>query len=658
MNHSDSDGERKNKLWPAVLMGSGIVILINFAYFYVEKKWLGGVKMNVLHAFHLLMGVWSTLILVRVTGWHIIFRGMLDTHTSAAEGAAFITGQTEENARLYQHIHWFINLRWLAISVSFLLIIFSIHLTALLPEEAFSPLIMLVAILTLSNVVYAFWARRTQNPVNCIIVQVLSDLVILTGFIHFSGGLENPLYILYSLHVIISGILLSKRTAYALALTACGLLGFMAMGELFHFMDHYSILFFPHEAGAVSHASHSSYYVLGRFFPFAGILLCVAYFTTLVMDYLRKNEKRLEQLAIVASTESQKLETAVNAVGAGMLLLDRNLRVVWFNKRYQEWFNHGDHILGQHCKLGGDGSYYGNCEECISAEALEKGLTLDTERKIISPDKGSRFYQVTASPIRNENGEVIQVVELIQDITARKAMELEMLHTGKMAVLGRMAAGIAHEIGNPLSSLSTRIRLMEARGEERFFRESLQVLQEQISRIRRIIYGISQFARYQKEELTQCNINRLVVEAMDVIKLDRRAKGVSIKMSLCKDDPVTAGSKDKLIQVFINIGLNAMEAMEGGGLLNISTSVRDDNILVSFKDTGSGLSDEAKSNLFDPFYTTKEQGLGLGLFICYSIINSYGGTIEMESERGEGTTFTISLPVQGYPEKAGQTGMQ
>lgn len=636
--------ERKSWFW-VVLIALGIVFAMDLSYHFAEEHWLTVLGFSPVHILRLFMGILSSMVLIGAVVWHLVNHRVPVFPPDVTRGNVDYTiGQIDGQMRLRQHAFWFINLRWVATAVALWLIILSSHGLPLLTEETFLPLLSLTSVLTLTNLFFTSWARRTDRPYVCIVVQVVSDLVILTGLLHFSGGLENPLFIIYSFHVIISGILLSKRTTYALAGLACGLLGTLAAVEYFHVAKHYTIHIFPHE---MAHAISSPYYVLGEFFPFAGVLLCVAYFTTMVVEYLRKNEGRLEEMARVALGERRKLETAVNAVGAGMLLLDRGLQVVWSNSRFQEWFECGRECLGQRCDLAGCGDdARRTCEECISAKALEKGTMQEAERNIISPKWGKRFYHVIASPIRDEKGEIIQVAELIQDITARKAMEFEMLQSSKMALLGRMAAGIAHEVGNPLSSLSTRIQLMESRKDEGFMRDSLHVLQEQIGRIRRITQGIAQLARPQKEDSRPCRINEILEEAVEVLRLDRRAKGVTVTMCLSESNPTTIGSKDKFLQIFINMGLNAVEAMKGSGTLRISSTQRDGTILVTFKDTGPGLSEEARANLFSPFYTTKEHGLGLGLFICYSIVNTYGGEIEVETGEGKGASFIIKLPVR------------
>ena len=258
-----------------------------------------------------------------------------------------------------------------------------------------------------------------------------------------------------------------------------------------------------------------------------------------------------------------------------------------------------------------------------------------------------RYFRHATSPVRDESGSVVQVVELVEEITGRKALEAEALHAGKLSVLGRMAAGVAHEIGNPLSSMDTRLHLMEQRKDPKFLLESVEVLRGQIRRIGRIVHGISHFARSGTSEWSVWELTSVLEEAIDIVRLDRRAKQIVFQRDLAVPAPKVRGQRDQISQVFLNLLLNAVEAMTEGGTITIATYQANGKARTAISDTGPGMDDTIRGRLFEPFFTTKDKGTGLGLSISYSLVHAHGGSIEVMSEPGKGCRFTVLLPLAG-----------
>ncbi len=251
-----------------------------------------------------------------------------------------------------------------------------------------------------------------------------------------------------------------------------------------------------------------------------------------------------------------------------------------------------------------------------------------------------------------ENGRVTGTISFGVDITARKHAEAELLRSSKLATLGVVTAGLAHEIGNPLASLSTRLNLMQENDDPAFVRESLDVLQRQISRISRIVYSVSRFSRPMRPDATECDVNTAVIEALDVVRFHECAKRCKIGMDLAKTPLKVKAVQDQLTQVFLNLGLNALEAMPQGGTLTVTTRLAGSAAEIEFGDTGTGLTEEAKSKMFEAFYTSKENGMGLGLNIAHSIIADHKGRIVFGNNPDGGACFTVILPVTALPEGA------
>lgn len=231
-------------------------------------------------------------------------------------------------------------------------------------------------------------------------------------------------------------------------------------------------------------------------------------------------------------------------------------------------------------------------------------------------------------------------------------LEQQVLHSEKLAALGRLAAGVAHEINNPLTSISTFTQLLREMAQDEFTQNSLDVISNHIQRITDIVRRLSTFARTEALVIKEVQINDVLNSTMDLMRLDKRMKNtIDIAVSLARDLPKTMIDEARLSQVFINIILNALDAMSEGGTLTVATRQDTDEhgtdaLFVSFHDTGVGIPKTDLAKIFDPFYTTKEagKGTGLGLSLSYDIIRRFKGDIKVDSEPGKGTMFTIILP--------------
>jgi signal transduction histidine kinase len=634
-----------------------LLAVIFGGYEIVERTLLvNRVSIPTLHRLHLIRGIFGSLAVAAAVAT-LLFRRLPTLGDDRAQAASADLIDREERRR--QYARWFVNMRWIAITVSLTLIVLAVLILDVLPRQTLVPLAGWWSVLVAANFLFSRWVQGGKGFMRQILAQGAVDLVVLTGLLNASGGLENPLYTVYLFHVIIAGILLPKRRAAGLTLLASLLFMLLAFGEYFHVLPHYTIALFPHEEvvsspevhGAESeaghdgpHASHNIFFVLGRSLPFLGVLLLVAYFTAIIMERLRASEYDLEDVARRAMFDRRRLEGVVDASGFGMMQVGQNARLQWFSQRVVDWNGWREDQLDSTCPLlGGDIG----CRDCIAMRTFETGTVLEAERREKLDGGGERYFRHRTSPVRDRDGSVVQVVEVLEDITTRKAFEAEAVHAGKLSVLGRMAAGIAHEIGNPLSSLSARLSLLERRSDPAFVGESVGLLRAQLDRIKRIVHGVSHFARLRRQGWTVWELNGLVREAVEVMALDRRAGNVSFISRLAEPSPRVRGVRDQILQVMLNLLLNAAEAMPGGGEVIIETRQRDSQVELAVTDTGSGIADNVRAHLFEPFFTTKDEGTGLGLSISYSLVHAHGGRIEVDSTPGGGARFAVYLAPAG-----------
>jgi PAS domain S-box-containing protein len=238
-------------------------------------------------------------------------------------------------------------------------------------------------------------------------------------------------------------------------------------------------------------------------------------------------------------------------------------------------------------------------------------------------------------------------VLVFEDITEKKKIEEELLRASRHASIGRLAAGVSHEVGNPLASISSIVQELLSDDLAPPVKGSLDTINQNIDRIARIVRSLNDFARLHPREKVRSDLRGILEKTLDLVRFDRKFRTIDITTELGEVPPIKV-DPDQVQQVFLNLMLNARDSMDNGGSLFISMRRADGNVEVLFRDTGRGMEPEVSEKVFEPFFTTKgpARGTGLGLSICYSIIKDHGGTIEVDSEKGKGTTFRIRLPIE------------
>jgi Na+/proline symporter/signal transduction histidine kinase len=244
-------------------------------------------------------------------------------------------------------------------------------------------------------------------------------------------------------------------------------------------------------------------------------------------------------------------------------------------------------------------------------------------------------------------------VIIVEDISEKKKMEEQLIQASKLANIGKLTASIAHEIGNPLASIFSlvqELRLLKfnTKKDIEFTIESLNTIDNHIERISKIVRSLGDFARLHTTEKTMSDISEILDHTINLVKYDKRFKRIEFSKHI-GDLPKLYINQDQIQQVFLNLILNALDAMPEGGRLEVRMMAKDGFVEIKFKDTGIGIDPFLVDKIFDPFFTTKPQhkGTGLGLNICYNIIKEYNGKISVYSKQGEGSVFVITLPIDG-----------
>ncbi|NNE65285.1 MAG: HAMP domain-containing protein [Pyrinomonadaceae bacterium] len=239
--------------------------------------------------------------------------------------------------------------------------------------------------------------------------------------------------------------------------------------------------------------------------------------------------------------------------------------------------------------------------------------------------------------------------KMATDIEQLKSLNERLIRTEKLAAMGTLSAGVAHEVNNPLASISSLIQMLQ-RGDnlDAGTRDKLDTIATQIERIKRVTNDMMEFGRVRPAEKNRDDINGIIVNAVRLAKFDKSFQSLDLELELSEEMPKALVDPDQIQQVVLNLLLNSRDAMPNGGKLKIATGIVGDSISIVIDDTGTGISHEDLKRVFDPFYSTKSSatGTGLGLAVCYGIVTSHGGTIEASSDHGKGTSFTVLLPIE------------
>ncbi len=282
----------------------------------------------------------------------------------------------------------------------------------------------------------------------------------------------------------------------------------------------------------------------------------------------------------------------------------------------------------------------------LLAGSLATGARLNQKELAVTAGAHTRYFSVNATPVKRRDGEAGGTISVFQDITDRKLLEKEMLQMEKFALVAELAAGTAHEIRNPMTTLRGFLQLLEsefAPGSKGY--EYCKLMIEEIDRANSIIKEFLLLTRPAAPALRETDLHQILDDILLLVESKCLLQNVGLEKVYAPALPPVKGDPVQLKQVFLNLATNAIQAMPQGGSLNIATTGGNGKIYIRFRDTGHGISPGNVEKIFHPFFTTKEQGTGLGLAVSYRIIDAHGGRILVDSTPGGGSTFTVELPV-------------
>ena len=363
-----------------------------------------------------------------------------------------------------------------------------------------------------------------------------------------------------------------------------------------------------------------------------------------LLDELAQTNVRLQASERQARETSLYLEMLLETANDAIFTLDNEGRITYANLKVEEWGYERENLVGSYLS------------DLISEpelaqdfhEHLRTGGTHIHEWTFRSPSRGLREVFLSVSLLESGPDQDVNYLVLARDMTERKQLEKQLFHSEKLASIGILAAGVAHEIGNPLSAISGYTQILQGRlepGSENF--EYLEGIASQAERIQRIIEDLLNYSRPSTGIRSEVHVGEAIRSVISMLQAQKVFKELKVELDLPDNIPPIIMDRDHLNQVIVNIALNAAQAMPQGGSLKASVALQQGSIQIRLQDSGHGIPDDIKDRVFDPFFTTKGvgEGTGLGLAICQKIVESYHGGITFESRADVGTSFTIMLPI-------------
>ncbi len=353
-----------------------------------------------------------------------------------------------------------------------------------------------------------------------------------------------------------------------------------------------------------------------------------------------------DQLETAKMRYSDIIEHSADAI----ISIDNDQRITSWNKGAEEMLGWSrEEIIGESIrKLVPEELIEMKELECIDFGMQYRGHVGNYETERLAKNGEKKLVNLTESFIRNSDDEIVGRSQILRDLTDVKMREEQIQQSERLATVGHMAAGVAHEVGNPLTAISSLVQVCQRKTDDEFLQDQLKKVREHIQRINKIVRDLVDFSRPSNMQAEDVQINEVIQSAVGLLQHDARCRDVEFELNLADDLKLVSCVPDQIHQVLVNLLLNAVDAMQGveDPKVTITTEQKDRHAQLTVTDIGKGIKEEHQSRIFEPFFTTKEvgSGTGLGLSVSHGIINKIGGSIRVESTYGEGTSFIIQLP--------------
>jgi two-component system sensor histidine kinase PilS (NtrC family) len=506
-----------------------------------------------------------------------------------------------------------------------------------------------LGIFYLVTILYALYLKKIKDLQRFTFIQIVIDNLFITGLIYFTGGKDSYFPIMYIFSIIGSSFIFYWRGAFFSASFSTLLYGLILVLQLYHW---------------IRPLTHAPFYDASQIFysliVYMATFYIVAFLSSIFSEELKKKKKELIQKQV----DYNQLETfnrnIIQSLDSGLLTVDLSGKIIFLNRTAERILQKNEEELKQLSIY----DLFPKIKEVLDRTKTKTPDPSDEYQRhqtlFTTYNGGNIYLGFSISSLTDPEGSMIGHTLIFQDITKFIEMEEQVKRVDKMAAIGLLAAGMAHEIRNPLASLSGSIQMLKSELPlEDHQQKLMEIVLRESERLNALVTDFLLFAQPPKSNRRPWEIKKVIEDTIDLFILSPSFReGIRIKRPRTRENIQLTIDPDQMKQVFWNLLANATQAISGTGEISIhlqkvngaswgtglASPKGKEWAKVSIADSGNGINEQEKEKIFEPFFTTKENGTGLGLSIVHKIIENHNGTIKVESELGKGSTFTIYLP--------------
>ena len=496
-------------------------------------------------------------------------------------------------------------------------------------------LYFLAGLTSLATLIYIILLRVLHDrPRRQAYIQFFGDLLLVTALVYYFGGIASPFSMLYLVTISIASSLLRRRAGLLVATAAYALYAGLLIGLYYHWL--------PSSALAAAEGASEwrlTYNLAVHLFGFYAVALLTSYLAENVSEAERELEAQRGSLAALEIVHRD----VIQSITSGLVTVDLADRVTSLNRAGEDILGcPGAEVVGKPVSALG---LFNTAEWTLYSSAGTQGQKVRDE---IEMRQGSevRWIGFSITSLNDAAGRRQGSILAFQDLTAFRSLQEEVRLKDRMAAVGELAAGLAHEIGNPLAAISGSTQMLAtAFTGDAPQRKLLDILLKESQRLDRTIKGFLQFARPRERSAVRFDIARTLAENVELLRNSEEVSPLHrVELRLEPESASITADPDQISQIFWNLARNALRAMPGGGTLRVSGQLLGSSYRLEVADTGRGMTEEERAKIFQPFQSFFDHGTGIGMAIVYRIVHEHGGRLTVDSRPAGGTRITVDLP--------------